>query len=85
VTVNIQIRDVPDDLRDRLAEVAKENRLSLSRFLLQELEHIDRRRAQIRHNREVLDATVKAVLAIDPDAPNKVVVLEALDEGRSER
>jgi antitoxin FitA len=74
----IQIRDVPDDVRDRLAQRARANGQSLQAFLREVL----LREATFTHNLTLLDAAAarrKGSSATGQD------VLDALDEARGER
>ena len=53
----IQIRDVPDDVRDALAEAADAEGLSLTRYVRRELEHLARRSRRVRDNAAVVRRT----------------------------
>jgi hypothetical protein len=50
----IQIRDVPDDVRDALAEAAAAEGLSLTGYVRRELEHLARRSQRVRDNAAVV-------------------------------
>lgn len=78
----IQVRDVPDEVRDALAAAAAEEGLSLSRYVRRELEEIARRRAAIAHNERVLR---EAWETIGPTQVSPGDTLRAIHEGREER
>lgn len=48
----IQIRDVPDDVRDALAEAAEAECLSMTGYVRRELAHLARRAQRVRDNAE---------------------------------
>ena len=74
----IQIRDVPDDVRDALAEAARAEGLSLSGYARRELEHVARRAQRVRDNAAVIERTQQRVGgSVDREA-----ILQALHEGR---
>jgi len=75
----IQIRDVPDEVRDALAAEARDQGLSLTRFLRRELEQLARRPQIARHNKAVLRRTQRKVGA----AVDRQRILSELDKGRS--
>jgi uncharacterized protein (DUF1778 family) len=76
----IQIRDVPDDVHDALTVAAEAQGLSLTRFMLRELEHLARRTQAVQANAAVVRQTQAKVRGhVDRDA-----ILDALREGRSE-
>ena len=76
----IQIRDVPDDVHAALAEAARSEGLSLTRFLRQELEHVARRAQAVRDNEAVVRETQATVRgSVDRDT-----ILKALHGGRGE-
>jgi hypothetical protein len=76
----IQIRDVPDEVRDALAEAADAEGLSLTRYVRRELEHLARRSQRMRHNATVVRRTQRRVGgSVDRD-----VILSALHEGRGD-
>lgn len=74
----IQIRDVPDAVRDALAAAAREQGLSMTGYLRRELERLARRPDVIRHNSAVVLQTQKAVRA----GVERKEILAVLDEGR---
>jgi len=74
----IQIRDVPDEVRDALAQAADAEGLSLARYVRRELEHLARRSQRARDNAAVVRRTQSEVGArIDRD-----LILSELHEGR---
>jgi uncharacterized protein (DUF1778 family) len=76
----IQIRDVPDDVHAALAEAAEAQGLSLTRFMLRELDHLARRTQAVRANAAVVRDTQDKVRGhVDRDT-----ILTALHEGRRE-
>lgn len=76
----IQIRDVPDDVRDALADAADAEGLSLTRYVRRELEHLARRSQRVRHNASVVRRTQSQVGGrVDRDT-----ILSALHDGRGD-
>lgn len=74
----IQIRDVPEDVRDALAEAAAAQGLSLSGYVRRELAHLARRPQVTRDNGAVIRQTQAEVAGrVDRD-----MILSALHEGR---
>jgi hypothetical protein len=74
----IQIRDVPDEVRDALAEAAAAEGLSLAGYVRRELEHLARRAQRVRENAAVVRQTQNEVRGgVDRD-----VILSVLHEGR---
>ena len=74
----IQIRDVPDDVHDALADAAQAQGLSLTRYMLRELEHLAKRAQAVHANAIVIRETQAKVRGhVDRDT-----VLTALHEGR---
>ena len=74
----IQIRDVPDDVHDALADAAEAQGLSLTRYMLRELEHLAKRAQAVRANAAVIRETQAKVRGhVDRDT-----ILTALHEGR---
>lgn len=74
----IQIRDVPDDVRDALADAAQAEGLSLTAYVRRELEHVARRAQRVRANAAVVRQTQSQVGGrVDRDT-----ILSALHEGR---
>jgi uncharacterized protein (DUF1778 family) len=76
----IQIRDVPDDVHDALVEAAEAQGLSLTRYMLRELEHLAGRAQAVHTNAAVIRQTQAKVRGhVDRDT-----ILAALHEGRSD-
>ncbi len=76
----IQIRDVPDDVHDALADAAAAQGLSLTRYMLRELEQLAKRAQIVRDNAAVIRRTQRAVRGhVDRDT-----ILGALHEGRGD-
>jgi uncharacterized protein (DUF1778 family) len=76
----LQVRDVPDDVHEALRQAALARGLSLTRYVLEELEQVARRDQLVRDNLEVVRATQARVRGhVDRQA-----VLAALAEGRGE-
>lgn len=76
----IQIRDVPDEVRDALAEAADAEGLSLTGYVRRELEHLARRSQRVRDNAAVARQTQNRVCAhVDRD-----LILSTLHDGRGE-
>ena len=76
----IQIRDVPDDVRDALAEAARAEGLSLSGYARRELEHVARRASRVRENATVVRRTQQRVGA----GVDRETILATLHEGRAD-
>jgi uncharacterized protein (DUF1778 family) len=74
----IQIRDVPDEVHAALASAANEQGLSLTRYMLRELEQLARRAQAVTDNAAVIRAT-QANVRGDVD---RATILAALHEGR---
>ncbi len=76
----MHIRDVPDDVHDSLVVAAKAQGLSLTRYMLQELEQLAKRPQVVRDNAEVIRRTQAKVRGhLDPDT-----ILSVLHEGRGD-
>ncbi len=76
----IQIRDVPDHIRDALAEAARAEGLSLTAYVRRELEHLAKRAQVVRDNAMAIRQTQAAVRgAVDRDT-----ILSTLREGRGD-
>ena len=76
----IQVRDVPDDVHDALTAAAHARGLSLTRFMLGELEQVAQRSQMISDNAQVVRRTQAAVgHSVDRDA-----IRTAISEGRQE-
>lgn len=76
----IQIRNVPDDVHDALADAADARGLSLTRYMLFELEHLAKRAQIVHDNAAVVRETQAKVRGhVDRDT-----ILAALHEGRGD-
>ena len=76
----IQIRDVPDDVHDALADAAEAQGLSLTRYMLRELEHLAKRAQAVHANATVIRQTQAKVRGhVDRDT-----ILTALSRGRGD-
>ena len=76
----IQIRGVPDDVHDALVDAAAAQGLSLTRYLVRELEHLARRAQMVDANAAVIRQTQAKVRGrVDRDT-----ILTALHEGRGD-
>lgn len=76
----IQIRDVPDDVRNALAEAARAEGLSLSGYARRELAQIARRSQRVRENAAVVRRTQRRVAG----GVDRETILATLHEGRSD-
>ena len=76
----IHIRDVPDDVHDALTGAAKAQGLSLTKYMLRELEQIAGRAQVVRDNAKVIRRTQAQV----QDRPDRPTILAVLREGRGE-
>jgi hypothetical protein len=76
----IQIRNVPDDVHDALAGAAGEQGLSLTRYMLRELEQLAKRAQAVSNNAAVIRETQAKVLG-DVD---RATILQTLHEGRGD-
>jgi hypothetical protein len=76
----LQIRDVPDDVHDALTRAAREEGLSLTRYVLRELDHLARRTQVVRHNSTVIRQTQEILGA----PANRETILAVLHEGRDD-
>lgn len=74
----IQIRDVPDDVHAALAEAAEAQGLSLTRYMLRELEHLATRTQAVRNNAAVIRQTQAKVRG----NVGRDTILATLHEGR---
>ena len=76
----IQIRGVPDDVHDALADAAQAQGLSLTRYMLRELEHLAKRSETVQANATVIRQTQAKVRGhVDRDT-----ILATLHEGRGD-
>lgn len=76
----MHIRDVPDDVHDALAEAAQARGLSLTRYMLGELEQLAKRAQFVHDNAEVARRTQARVQG----RPARDTILSVLHEGRGE-
>lgn len=74
----IQIRDVPDDVRDTLAQAAKAQGMSLTSYVRRELEHLAGRERRVADNAAVVRQTQRRVAG----AVDRKTILSTLHEGR---
>ncbi len=74
----MQIRDVPDEVHAALSRAAKEEGLSLTKYVLRELEHVARRAHIVQQNATVIRQTQAQVQG----RPGRDLILSVLDEGR---
>lgn len=74
----MQIRDVPDEVHAALSRAAKEEGLSLTKYVLRELEHVARRAHVVQQNATVIRQTQAQVQG----RPGRDLILSVLDEGR---
>ena len=74
----IQIRDVPDQVHDALAHAAASQGLSLTRYMLRELEHLAKRSQIVHANAAVIRETQAKVRG----RVDRATILAALHEGR---
>ena len=74
----IQIRDVPDEVRDELAAAAEAEGLSMTGYVRRELEHLAGRSHRRRQNMTVVRQTQAAV----GGEVDRETVLAVLQEGR---
>ena len=76
----IQIRDVPDEVHDALAGAAEAQGLSLTRYMLRELEQLAKR-SQMGHDNAVVIRETQAKVRGSAD---RDTILAALHEGRGD-
>lgn len=76
----MQIRDVPDAVHDALTAAAHAQGLSLTRYLLRELEHLARRPQIVADNARVVRRTQAAVRGHS----DRDTILAELHQGRGE-
>ena len=76
----LHIRDVPDDVHDALVEAAEAQGLSLTRYMLHELEHLAKRRQVVQDNAAVIRRTQAKVQG----RPDRDTILSVLHEGRGD-
>lgn len=76
----MHIRDVPDDVHDALVEAAAAEGLSLTRYMLRELEHLAKRAQVVQNN----DAVIRRTQAKVQGRPDRDTILSVLHEGRGD-
>ncbi len=76
----IQIRDVPDEVHDALSDAAKAEGLSLTRYMLREMEQLAKRAQVVLNN----TAVIRETQAIVRGRAGRDLILKALREGRGE-
>lgn len=80
MTKVIQIRDVPTEVHEALAQAARAQGLSLTRYLLRELEHLARQSQVVRDNVKVVRRTQHEVQG----RTDRETILAILHEGRGQ-
>lgn len=76
----LHIRDVPDDVHDALAGAARSQGLSLTRYMLRELEQLAQRPQIVHENAAVVRRTQAKV----GGHPDRDTILTVLHEGRDD-
>ena len=76
----IQIREVPDDVHDALLAAAKDQGMSLTRYLQRELAQVARRATVVAANAEVVRETQAEVRG----TADRETILSVLHEGRGD-
>lgn len=76
----IQIRDVPDDVHAALAEAARTRDLSLTKYLLGELDQVAKRAQVVRDNA----AAARAAQAAISSPVDRDTILAAIHDGRGD-
>jgi uncharacterized protein (DUF1778 family) len=76
----IQIRDVPDEVHEALTDAAAAQGLSLTRYMLREIEHLARQAQVVRNNAAVIRETQAKVRG----RAGRDLILTTLREGRGE-
>ena len=76
----MQIRDIPDEVHHALAEAAEAEGLSLTRYMLRELEHLAKRALIVQNNEAVIRRTQSRVSG----NPDRGTILSVLHEGRGD-
>jgi len=77
----IQIRDVPDDVHDALAEAAEAQGMSLTRYMIREMTQLARRAQIVRDNAAIIRETQAKVGGGHVD---RATILAAIHEGRGD-
>jgi hypothetical protein len=76
----IQIRHVPDEVHDALVVAAKAQGLSLTRYMVRELENLAKREHMVSHNAVVVRETQTKAQGHVP----RKAILTALHQGRGD-
>ncbi|USQ76295.1 hypothetical protein [Ornithinimicrobium cryptoxanthini] len=76
----MHIRDVPDDVHDSLVKAAEAQGLSLTKYMLRELDHLAKRPQVVRENAAVVRRTQAKVQG----RPDRDTILAVLHEGRGD-
>ncbi len=76
----IQIRDVPEEVHKALADAAESEGLSLTKYMLRELEHLATRVQVVHNNSGVIRETQAKVHG----RVNRSIILAAIQEGRGD-
>lgn len=76
----MQIRDVPDDVHAALSQAAQAQGLSLTKYVLRELEHLAQRAQIVRDNAVTVRRTQQRV----GGEADRETILAVLHEGRGE-
>lgn len=76
----MQIRGVPEEVHEALVESARAEGLSLTGYVLRELEHVARRQRAVRDNAAIVRRTQDKVRA----RADRREILSVLHEGRGE-
>lgn len=77
MSVALQIRDVPEEVRDALASAAAERGQSLQAYLLEMI----RREVRIRRNVDIIYSTADVRLEIPPELAPERLIREGRDRG----
>jgi uncharacterized protein (DUF1778 family) len=76
----IQIRDVPDDVHKALTHAAEASGLSLTKYMLRELEHLAKRAQIVQNNAASIRQTQSKVQG----KMDRGTILDLLQEGRGD-
>ena len=74
----VHVRDVPDEVHDKLTDLAEDQGLSLSAFMRREMEHMARRAEAAHRNTEVVKAARNKIRSRVPTEE----IVAAVHEGR---
>jgi plasmid stability protein len=74
----VHVRDVPDEVHEKLSGLAGEHGLSLSAFMRKEMEHMARRAEVAQRNTEIIKAAREKILSRVPTEE----IVAAVHEGR---